>query len=84
MFGGQGFYLGERYFGVISAGRIYFRTDEDSREEYIARGMAALQPPPRRPRGPHTVDRNFEVPAEILEDPVELARWARQAAAARR
>jgi DNA transformation protein len=84
MFGGHGLYLDDRLFGVISDGGIYFRTDEQSRHEYTARGMRALPPPDRRPRGPRTVDRNFEVPPEVLEDPDELATWARRAAAAER
>jgi DNA transformation protein and related proteins len=79
MFGGHGLYLDGRFFGVISDGRLYFRTDEASRQRYLERGMPALQPK-HRPRGPRTVDRNFEVPAAVLEDAAELVEWARQAA----
>ncbi len=84
MFGGHGVYLDGRFFAVISGGRIYFRTDEESRRAYTEQGMTALPPPPGRPRGPRTVDRNFELPPEILEDPAQLVFWARRAAAAER
>lgn len=81
MFGGHGFWLDGRFFGVISEGRLYFRTDEESRRDYLERGMGALQPQ-HRPRGPKTVDRNFEVPADVLEDAALLVRWAKRAASA--
>ena len=79
MFGGFGLYLGDRFFGAISDGRLYFRTDESSRPEYVERGMPALQPK-HRPRGPKTADRNFEVPPEVFENGDELVRWALRAA----
>jgi TfoX/Sxy family transcriptional regulator of competence genes len=80
LFGGHGFHLGGMFFGFIADGRLYFRTDEASRPEYLERGMTAFHPP-GRPRGPRTVDRNFEVPVEILEDEQLLKAWAERAAA---
>jgi TfoX/Sxy family transcriptional regulator of competence genes len=51
MFGGFGLYLGGVFFGVISDGKLYFRTDETSRADYFearhARAPAAL--PAARP-----------------------------------
>ena len=82
MFGGHR--LRDRLFGVISDGRLYFRTDDRSRGDYTSRGMSALQPPAHRPRGSQTVDRNFEVPVDVLEDPALLVEWAQRAAAAER
>jgi DNA transformation protein and related proteins len=81
MFGGHGLYLGDKFFGMITDGAVYFRTGDESREEYRARGMAALQPK-NRVRGPRTVDRNFEVPPEVLEDQALLVEWALRAAQA--
>jgi DNA transformation protein len=83
MFGGYGLYLEDRYFGVIGEGRLYFRTDDESRADYLAFGSVAFQPS-SRPRGPTTVGRNFEVPAEVLADPSRLREWALRAASARR
>ena len=84
MFGGRGFYLGDKFFGVIFSGKLYLRTDDESRAEYTKRGMPALQPPVRRPRGPETVDRNFQVPPEVLADGRLLKEWALRAASAQR
>jgi DNA transformation protein len=83
MFGGRGLYLDGKYFGLINDGRVYFRTDDATRPDYTGRGMSAFQPK-SRPRGPRTVDRNFEVPPEILADPDQLKAWATRAAAASR
>jgi DNA transformation protein len=83
MFGGRGLYLDGAFFGLINGGRLYFRTDDDSRPGYLDRGMAAFQPP-SRPRGPKTVDRNFEVPPDVLADERLLKRWAERAARAAR
>ncbi len=79
MFGGWGLYMEDRFFGVLNDGRLYFRTDDQSRGEYTSRGMQALQPR-FRPRGPKTVDRNFEVPQEVRADDDMLRAWAVQAA----
>jgi DNA transformation protein len=82
MFGGYGFYMEDAFFAVVSDGRLYFRTDDESREAYRARGMQALQPR-HRPRGKRTVDRNFEVPPDVLDDATLLREWAMRAAGAR-
>src|SRR5439155_6051361 len=76
MFGGHGFYLDERFFGIIYRGRLYFRTDDDSRADYVERGAA-----PFRPRTGQGLMSYYEVPAEIVDDPDRLAEWARRAAA---
>ena len=82
-FGGRGVYLEGTYFGFISDGVLYFRTDDESRSAYLERGMGELQPK-YRPRGPKTADRNFRVPDEILVNAAMLREWAVRAAAARR
>jgi len=83
LFGGRGLYLDGAFFGFVTDGVLYFRTDDESRAAYIARGMAAFQPK-RRPRGPKTVNRNFQVPDEIVASPALLKEWAVRAAAAKR
>ena len=80
MFGGHGFYLEDRFFGILNDGRLYFRTDDESRAAYVERGMTAFQPK-NRPRGPKTVDRNFEVPQDVVDDAESLKAWATRAAA---
>jgi len=81
MFGGYGLYLEGTYFGLIADGHLYFRTNEETRPEYVRRGMAAFQPA-SRPRGPRTVGKNFEVPAEVRASTRRLRTWALRAAQA--
>jgi DNA transformation protein len=83
MFGGKGLYFDGKFFGVIFDGVLYFRTDDESRADYTSRKMPALQPK-YRPRGPKTVDRHFQVPADVQAKPARLRRWALRAAKARR
>lgn len=40
MFGGHGLYQDDRFFGIVMDGRVYFKTDEHSREAYLERRMA--------------------------------------------
>ena len=81
LFGLSGLYLDGQYFGFVSDGTLYFRTDEASRADYKTRGMSAFQLS-TRPRGPKTVDRNFQVPPDVLEDEDMLRTWATRAAEA--
>ena len=81
LFGLHGLYLEGQYFGFVSDGRLYFRTDKATRERYKSRRMAAFQPT-NRPRGPKTVDRNFQVPQDVLQDDDVLRAWAIEAAEA--
>ncbi len=76
MFGGVGLYAGETFFAISYKGRLYFKTDGRSRAEYEARGMRPFRPNPRQ-----TLKSYLEVPPEVLEDRVELTRWAEQACA---
>lgn len=76
MFGAHGLYQGEHFFGILDEGRLFFKTDAQSQEEYLRRGM---EPFTYESKG-RTVTMSFhEVPTEVLENPVELVAWARQA-----
>jgi DNA transformation protein and related proteins len=76
MFGGYGIYQGEHFFAIIVEGRLYFKTDDTTRDTFIQKGM-----------GPFTYEKDhrlismryFEVPPEVLEDRIELLRWANRA-----
>jgi DNA transformation protein len=76
MFGGHGLYLEGAFFAILWKGRLYFRTDDDSRAEYVRRGMGPFRPSPRQTLGSY-----YEVPPELIEDRRLLAAWARRAAA---
>lgn len=73
MFGGHGLYAGPAFFGIIHRGHLYFRTNEATRRRYEERGMNAFRPNGRSAMKYH------EVPADVLEQPLELVSWAREA-----
>ncbi|HTM06840.1 MAG TPA: TfoX/Sxy family protein [Verrucomicrobiae bacterium] len=79
MFGGYGLYQDETFFGIISKGRLYFKTDASSAALYRRRGMR-----PFRPNAKQTLKTYYEVPADVFEDRDELAKWARRAVAVAR
>ena len=76
MFGAHGLYCGEKFFGILDDGRLFFKTDARSQADYTARGM-----------GPFTYKMKdkvmtmayHEVPPDVLEQPHELVLWARRA-----
>ena len=71
MFGGVGLYAGAKFFGLIAAGRLYFRANEETRVDYVAAGMGYFQPTPEQ-----AIKNYYEVPADILEDSDRLVAWA--------
>jgi len=77
MFGGIGLYRGEVFFAIIDEGRLYFVTDETTREAYTSLGMKPFRYAPEKSL--HTY---FEVPVDVLEDDRALCDWARAAVAA--
>ena len=74
MFGGFGLYQREVFFGIIFRDRLYFKTDESTRNEYLKMGMS-----PFRPNERQALKSCYEVPAEIVEDAGRLADSAREA-----
>lgn len=73
MFSGYGLYRGENFFGIISEGRIYFKTNAQTRKKYEERGMQ-----PFTPSAKQVLKNYFEVPPDILEDREELVRWVNE------
>ena len=76
MFGGYGLYQGARFFGILMDGRLFFKTDAQTRDNYITRGAAAFV----YEKGKRIVSTHYyEVPPEILENAHELFLWATRA-----
>ncbi len=76
-FGFMGLYVDTRFFGLITEERLFFKVDASTRPAYVARGMAPLSAGPRK-----SADGGYyEVPADVLEDPVLLGEWAEGALA---
>jgi len=76
MFGGYGVYSGEFFFGIIASGRLYFKTDEQTKRDYQKQGMKPFQPNKN-----HILKNYYEVPVDILENSTDLTLWAQKAIA---
>jgi DNA transformation protein len=76
MFGAHGLYSGEHFFGILDEGRLFFKTDAKSQADYMARGMGPFT---YESKGKVMTMSYHEVPPEVLDQPQELADWARKA-----
>ena len=74
LFGGHGIYWRETIFAILYRGRLYLKVDEDSKADYLARGMG-----PFRPNERQTLKSYFEVPPDVFADHEALLSWARAA-----
>ena len=76
MFGGVGIYSGDYFFALIAADELFFKVDDSTRAGYEAAGSEPFRPVINR----REVSMSYwSVPVEVLEDPAELALWARAA-----
>lgn len=75
MFGGHGLYFNEVFFGILSDGRLYFKTHPDTLPDYLAFHAAMFAPSEKQ-----VLKKYREVPVDILEDAGQLATWSRKAA----
>ena len=76
MFGGVGLYLDGVFCALIDDDTLYFKADDASRTRFEQAGSKPFCPFPDRPDQPMGY---WQVPAEVLEDPDQLAAWAREA-----
>ena len=74
MFGGFGLYHCDLFFGILHKGRLYFKTNDQTRPVYEKYGMK-----PFRPSAKQTLKNYYENPTDILEDQEELIFWALEA-----
>ena len=79
MFGGYGLYAGQRFFGIIYKGRLYFKVSDKTKSYYAAAGMKAFKPSAKM-----TLKSFYEVPADVLEESDSLSEWAAAAIEAAR
>jgi len=78
MFGAVGLYHDDRFFGLIDDQALYFKVDDSNRPDYLARRCEPFRPFKDKPEYSMSY---FGVPADVLEDGEELARWARRSTA---
>jgi len=76
MFGAHGLYAGDKFFGILDEGRLFFKTDAASAADYTARGMGAFT---YESKGKTLTMAYHEVPPDVLENAPELTSWARRA-----
>jgi DNA transformation protein len=77
MFGGLCFFAEGRAFALAADDVLYFKVDASNRPDFEAAGMGPFLPfgDPAKPM------QYYELPAELLEDPDELAPWMAKAIA---
>lgn len=80
MFGGVGLYCDGLFFGLIAEDVLYLKADDQTRTIFKQAGARPFRPFPNRP----ATMQYYSVPAEVLESPSDLARWARLALGAAR
>lgn len=77
MFGGVGIYSGDLFFALIADDTLYFKVDDSTRPDFVARGMG-----PFRPFGDDGgTMKYYQLPEDLLEDPDALRLWAEKAVA---
>ncbi len=77
MFGGLAIFAEGRTFALVANEVLYFKVDDTNRPDFEAAGMMPFLPfgDPAKPM------QYYEMPAEVLEDPEELAVWMTKAIA---
>jgi DNA transformation protein len=73
MFGGVGIYADGLFFALIADDRLFFKVDDSTRPAFEALGMK-----PFRPFEDENAMGYYEVPADVLEDAIQLASWVSQ------
>jgi len=76
MFGGAGLYREGTMFAVVADDVAYLKVDDSNREDFLRAGSAPFEPYPDKIKT--TIRTYFEIPADVLENPDELARWAQR------
>ena len=74
MFGGVGIYAQGLFFALIAEDRLYFKVDDTTRPNFERLGTE-----PFRPFGEASAMGYYEVPADVVEDLLQLAAWMRKA-----
>jgi len=74
MFGGVGIYAEGLFFALIAQDRLYFKVDDKTRPDFERFGMEAF-----RPFGDDNAMGYYEVPADVVEDAIQLSPWVKKA-----
>ena len=77
MFGGAGIYHKDQMFGLIMDERIYLKTNGETRQAFEAEGFKPFFF--ENTSGEVVSTSYLEIPSRLLDDPDDLAKWARRA-----
>jgi DNA transformation protein and related proteins len=78
MFGSEGLFDGDVMIGFADEDIIYLKTDETTRQAFVAEGCKPFVY--RKRNGEEIVMSYYRIPDRLYDDPDELADWARRAA----
>jgi DNA transformation protein len=76
MFGGAGVYAEGTMFALVADGELYFKADEETIPAFRAAGAAPFV---YGAKGRRVVMSYWRLPDRLLDEPEELAEWARAA-----
>jgi len=74
MFGGYGVFKNGLMFGLVASGRLYLRTDDETKGSYIERGLEPFVFGERN--GVEIVSRYYEPPEAAFINPQKMKPWA--------
>ena len=74
LFGGHGLYWRGTIFAITYAERLYFKVDDESKGDFLARGMGPFRVSERQ-----TLRSYYEAPPDVLADRDALLGWAGEA-----
>ena len=74
MFGGAGIYFDGKFFALVDDDELYLKADDKNRPRFEQAGSHAFEP-----WEGHVMNGYWAVPADVLEDPAELAEWSQHA-----
>jgi DNA transformation protein len=77
MFGGYGVYFENKIFGIISGDQLYFKVNNTNVSSFVRRGSEQFS---YRKNGSEQKLPYWLVPADILENPHLLMKWAKKSA----
>ncbi|HEX5056569.1 MAG TPA: TfoX/Sxy family protein [Gammaproteobacteria bacterium] len=76
MFGGHGIYQGEVMFAIVADGGLYFKVDESTREDFVARG---LQPFTYEAKAKSIALQYYAAPPEVFDEEEAMIAWSKRA-----
>lgn len=76
MFGGAGLYRGGIMFAVVAEDVAYLKVDDSNRDDFVRAGSAPFESYPEKIKT--TIRTYYEIPADVLEDSDELAKWSQR------